>query len=128
MVAKQVQIGGLGVDKALRDFLEEEALPGTGVEPARFWSSLEAILRDWAPRNAEMLAKRDALQARLDAWHRENPARPVDLAKYKAFLQEIGYLAEEPADFAVGTTDVDAEIATIAGPQLVVPVSNARYA
>jgi malate synthase len=128
MVAKQVQIGGLGVDKALRDFLEEEALPGTGVEPARFWASLEAVLRDWAPRNAEMLRKRDAIQARLDAWHRENPARPVDLAKYKSFLQEIGYLAEEPADFSVGTTDVDAEIATIAGPQLVVPVSNARYA
>jgi malate synthase len=128
MVAKQVQIGGLGVDKALRDFLEEEALPGTGVDPARFWSSLEAILHDWAPRNAEMLRKRDAIQARLDAWHRENPARPVDLPKYKAFLQEIGYLVEEPSDFSVGTTDVDAEIATIAGPQLVVPVSNARYA
>jgi malate synthase len=127
-VAEQVTIGGLGVAKALRDFLEEEALPGTGVEPARFWASLEAILRDWAPRNAEMLAKRDAIQARIDAWHRENPARPVDLPKYKAFLQEIGYLVEEPADFAVGTTDVDAEIATIAGPQLVVPVSNARYA
>jgi malate synthase len=127
-VAGTVKIGGLGVAATLRDFIENEALPGTGVEPARFWSSLEAILRDWAPRNAALLAKRDELQAKIDAWHRANPARPVDLAKYKAFLAEIGYLAPEPADFHVATTDVDAEIAQIAGPQLVVPVSNARYA
>jgi malate synthase len=127
-VAGTVKIGGLGVAAALRDFIENEALPGTGVEPARFWSSLEAILRDWAPRNAALLAKRDELQAKIDAWHRANPARPVHLAAYKAFLAEIGYLAPEPEDFHVGTTDVDAEIAQIAGPQLVVPVSNARYA
>ncbi|PWS37480.1 malate synthase G [Falsiroseomonas bella] len=123
-----VHIGGLGVAQALRDFIDNEALPGTGVEPARFWNSLEAILRDWAPRNAELLAKRDALQAKLDAWHRANPARPVDLGAYKAFLTEIGYLLPEPGDFSIGTTDVDPEIAQIAGPQLVVPVSNARYA
>ncbi|WP_270934121.1 malate synthase G [Falsiroseomonas oryzae] len=123
-----VRIGGLGVAPALRDFMENEALPGTGVEPARFWASLEAILRDWAPRNAELLARRDALQAKIDAWHRDNAARPLDLVAYKAFLTEIGYLVPEPADFSVGTTDVDAEIAQTAGPQLVVPVSNARYA
>lgn len=127
-MAGTVQIGGLGVASALRDFIDKEALPGTGVEPARFWSSLESILREWAPRNAELLAKRDALQARIDAWHRENPARPVDLPKYKAFLEEIGYLLPEPPDFTIGTTDVDPEIAQVAGPQLVVPVSNARYA
>ncbi|MGG5810322.1 malate synthase G [Falsiroseomonas sp. CW058] len=127
-MAATVQIGGLGVAAALRDFLETEALPGTGVEPARFWTSLESILRDWAPRNAALLAKRDEMQARIDAWHRANPARPLDLVSYKAFLTEIGYLLPEPADFAVGTTDVDAEIASVAGPQLVVPVSNARYA
>jgi malate synthase len=127
-VAGTVQIGGLGVAAVLRDFIEQEALPGTGVEAARFWASMEAILRDWAPRNAALLAKRDELQAKIDAWHRANPARPVDLPKYKAFLAEIGYLLPEPGDFAVGTTDVDAEIAQIAGPQLVVPVSNARYA
>jgi malate synthase len=127
-VAGTVQIGGLGVAGALRDFIENEALPGTGVEPARFWSSFEAILRDWAPRNAELLAKRDALQAKLDAWHRANPARPVNLPAYKAYLTEIGYLLPEPADVQVGTTDVDPEIAQLAGAQLVVPVSNARYA
>jgi malate synthase len=128
-VAKgNVQIGALGVARSLRDFIEGDALPGTGVEPARFWTSLEAILRDWAPRNAELLAKRDALQAQLDAWHRDHPQRPVDQAAYKAFLTEIGYLLPEPPDFQVGTTDVDPEIAQVAGPQLVVPVSNARYA
>ena len=127
-MAGTVRIGGLGVAAGLHDFIENEALPGSGVDAARFWPALEAILRDWAPRNAELLSKRDALQARIDAWHRANPARPVDLPAYKAFLAEIGYLAPEPADFQVGTTDVDAEIAQMAGPQLVVPVSNARYA
>jgi malate synthase len=127
-VVGTVRIGGLGVAAALRDFIENEALPGTGVEPARFWSSFEAILRDWAPRNAELLARRDALQAKLDEWHRAHPARPIDLAAYKAFLGEIGYLLPEPEDFTIGTTGVDPEIAQVAGPQLVVPVSNARYA
>ena len=127
-MAGTVRIGGLGVAAGLRDFMENEALPGTGMEPARFWASLEAILREWAPRNAELLARRDALQASIDAWHREHPARPVDLAAYKAFLGEIGYLLPEPADFHISTTDVDPEIAQIPGPQLVVPVSNARYA
>jgi malate synthase len=127
-VGGTVRIGGLGVAAELAHFIETEALPGTGVEPARFWSGYEAILRDWAPRNAALLAKRDELQARIDAWHRENPRRPVDAEAYAAFLRGIGYLAPEPEDFAIGTTDVDAEIAEIAGPQLVVPVSNARYA
>ena len=124
----RVRLGGLQVVEAFRDFMDGEALPGTGVEPARFWASLEAILRDWAPRNAELLAARDAFQAKIDAWHRANPARPVDLKAYRAFLQEIGYLLPEPAEVHVVTTGVDAEIAHMAGPQLVVPVSNARYA
>ncbi|MBX9593175.1 MAG: malate synthase G [Roseomonas sp.] len=127
-MAETVKIGNLGMESAFRTFIEDEALPGTGIEPARFWSSFESILREWAPRNAELLATRDALQAKIDAWHRANPARPVDLPAYTAFLREIGYLAPEPEPFSVGTTDVDAEIATMAGPQLVVPVSNARYA
>ncbi|MBR0643722.1 malate synthase G [Plastoroseomonas hellenica] len=119
---------GLTVAPSLRAFIETEALPGTGVEPARFWPAMEAILRDLAPANAALLGKRDALQGEIDAWHRAHPARPVDAAAYKAMLERIGYLLPEPADFHVGTTDVDPEIASIAGPQLVVPVSNPRYA
>jgi malate synthase len=119
---------GLVVAPVLKAFMEAEALPGTGVEPARFWDAMERILREMAPRNAALLARRDALQAQIDAWHRAHPAKPMDLAAYTAFLQEIGYLLPEPAEVTVATTDVDAEIATMAGPQLVVPVSNARYA
>ena len=119
---------GLVVAPVLKAFMETEALPGTGIEPARFWDAMERILRELAPANAALLAKRDALQARIDAWHRANPAKPLDLAAYTAFLQEIGYLLPEPAEVKIGTTDVDAEIASLAGPQLVVPVSNARYA
>ncbi|HEY4252146.1 MAG TPA: malate synthase G [Roseomonas sp.] len=119
---------GLTVAPSLRAFIETAALPGTGVDAARFWTALEAILRELAPANAALLGRRDALQAEIDAWHHANPARPVDAAAYTAMLQRIGYLLPEPEDFHVGTTDVDAEIATIAGPQLVVPVNNARYA
>jgi malate synthase len=127
-VAETVQLGALGVAPALKAFIEQEALPGTGVEPARFWSALESVIRELAPRNAELLTKRDSLQARIDEWHRRHPAKPVDAAAYRAFLEEIGYLLPEPPDFQLATTDVDPEIAQIAGPQLVVPVSNARYA
>ncbi|MBX6373998.1 MAG: malate synthase G [Acetobacteraceae bacterium] len=121
-------IGGLSVARTLREFLEREALPGTGIDPARFWGAYEAILRDLGPRNEALLRRRDELQARIDAWHRDHPGRPVDVAAYRAFLEEIGYLVPEGPDFQIGTTGVDPEIAEIAGPQLVVPVSNARYA
>ncbi|MFL1462057.1 malate synthase G [Roseococcus sp. DSY-14] len=118
----------LHVAPELKRFIEEEALPGTGVEAARLWSGLEALLRELAPRNAALLAKRDRLQAQIDEWHHANPARPVDVAAYGEFLREIGYLLPEPADFQVSTANTDPEFGQVAGPQLVVPVSNARYA
>ncbi|MCE7796985.1 malate synthase G [Sphingobium sufflavum] len=118
---------GLRVDAGLAQFLEERALPGTGLEAAAFWQGAASIFERFVPRNRELLAQRDALQARIDAWHDERAGQPVDGAAYQAFLREIGYLVPEPAPFTVGTTNVDDEIATSAGPQLVVPILNARF-
>ncbi|WP_158743934.1 malate synthase G [Acidisphaera sp. L21] len=119
---------GLQVATPLYAFIEAEALPGTGVTADAFWSGFAALVADLAPRNHALLAKRDELQAQIDAWHVQHKGAVTDPAAYEAFLQSIGYLLPEPAAFAVDTSNVDAEIATIAGPQLVVPVSNARYA
>ena len=119
---------GLLVAKELDDFIDLEATPGTGVGADEFWAGFAAIVRDLTPRNRDLLAKREALQARIDAWHAEHRAKPHDASAYKAFLQGIGYLLPEGADFAISTANVDAEIAHIAGPQLVVPVMNARFA
>ncbi|MBO1079360.1 malate synthase G [Roseomonas haemaphysalidis] len=127
-MAETGQVGGLTVAAALKRFLDQEALPGTGVSPEAFWAGYARILATLAPRNAALLAERDALQAKIDAWHRAHPARPVDRAAYSAFLREIGYLLPEPEAVQAATADVDEEIATLAGPQLVVPVNNARYA
>jgi malate synthase len=127
-VQDMVEIAGLKVARPLYDFMAQEALPGTGIEAAAFWASYAAILGQLAPRNTALLAKRDDLQAKIDAWHRANPARPVNQAAYVAMLKEIGYLVPEGAAFSVATQNVDPEIASMAGPQLVVPTSNARYA
>ena len=123
-----VEAGGLTVARVLHDFVNDEALPGTGIAPSRFWTELAALVREFGPRIRDALARRDALQAEIDAWHRTHQARPIDAAAYDAFLRRIGYLIDEPADFTIATAGVDAEIAAIAGPQLVVPVTNARYA
>ncbi|WJH41680.1 malate synthase G [Aliirhizobium terrae] len=120
-------IAGLQVDDELHRFLVEKALPGTGVDADRFFAEFSRIVHDLAPKNRELLAKRDAFQVKLDDWYRQNGA-PSDLAAYETFLREIGYLLPEGPDFSVSTENVDPEIAAIAGPQLVVPVMNARYA
>jgi len=124
----RIEAGTLQVDKELYDFINNEALPGTGVSPESFWSGLDRLVHDLSPRNRELLATRDDLQAKIDDWYQENRDQPIDLPDYKAVLQEIGYLVPEGDDFTVSTANVDPEISTIAGPQLVVPVTNARYA
>ncbi|MDP1600370.1 malate synthase G [Phenylobacterium sp.] len=118
----------LSVDDILHAFVEGELLPETGVAPAAFWAALEQILADFTPRNKELLAHRDALQVKIDAWWRDRRGRPLDVAEETAFLREIGYLLPEPEAFQITTDNVDPEIAKIAGPQLVVPVSNGRFA
>ena len=123
-----VKVGAIDVDKVLYDFVTLEALPGTGVEPAGFWSGFAALTQRLTPRNAELLEKRDRLQSAIDAWHRQHPGAHFDAASYQAFLAQIGYLVPEQAGFTVSTANVDREIAEVAGPQLVVPVNNARYA
>ncbi len=127
-MTERVEVGGLQVAKELYDFAVKEALPGTGVDAAAFWDGLGAIVHDLAPRNAALLAKREKIQEEIDAWHKANPGPIGDLDAYKTFLKEIGYLVEEGPDFKVDTANVDPEISSIAGPQLVVPVMNARYA
>ena len=124
----RIQVSGLAVDSALHDFIVKEALPGTGVSEQAFFEGLGALVRDLAPKNKALLKLRDDLQVKIDAWHKARKGQAHDRVAYKAFLQEIGYLRAAPATFSIKTQNVDAEIATMAGPQLVVPMSNARYA
>ena len=120
--------GNLEVAQVLFDFVNDEALPGTGVDADAFWAGLDALIHDLAPQNRALLAHRDALQEKIDAWHLSRRNQTFDQAAYKAFLTEIGYLQPEGEDFEATTDNVDPEISTIAGPQLVVPVMNPRYA
>jgi malate synthase len=126
-VVDRVQVGGLEIAEVLHRFVSEEALPGSGVDPEEFWAAADSLIHELAPRNRELVARRDELQARIDDFHREHPGRP-DPAEYAGFLREIGYLLDEPDDVAVTTAGVDDEVARIAGPQLVVPLLNARFA
>ncbi|NTG09496.1 malate synthase G [Agrobacterium rhizogenes] len=123
----RIEKNGLQIEPILYDFLVKEALPGSGVDADTFFAGFSAIVHDLAPKNRELLAKRDRMQAAIDDWYRKNGA-PADLAAYEAFLREIGYIIPEGPAFTVSTANVDTEIASIAGPQLVVPVMNARYA
>ncbi|MDP9164083.1 MAG: malate synthase G, partial [Pseudomonadota bacterium] len=127
-MSDMVERNGLKVAGALAEFIEQRALPGTGIEAAQLWAGAADIFARFAPENRALLAKRDELQAAIDAWHGERAGQAIDQAEYQAFLRSIGYLVDEPARFAVGTRKVDDEIACLAGPQLVVPVLNARFA
>ncbi|TGG92372.1 malate synthase G [Natronospirillum operosum] len=123
----RIQKGDLEIATQLHDLLVQEIIPDTGVEPEQLWSDLTQLLNDFVPRNQALLARREDLQRQIDGWHRQHRGS-IDAATYRAFLTEIGYLEPEGDDFAVNTTQVDPEIATLAGPQLVVPVRNARFA
>ncbi len=127
-MTERVRVGGLQVAKVLYDFVQNEALPGTGVQSEAFWSGTEDVITDLSPKNKALLAVREEIQGKVDAWHGEHAGIDYDRAAYKSFLKEIGYLVDEPADFDVATTGVDTEITSTAGPQLVVPVLNARFA
>jgi len=124
----RVTVGNLRVAATLYDFVNDEALPGTDIDPDTFWSGVDKVVADLTPKNQDLLARRDDLQAQIDKWHRHRVIEPLDPQAYKQFLTEIGYLQPEPEPFTITTSGVDEEISTTAGPQLVVPVLNARFA
>jgi len=127
-MSERIEVGNLAVAKELFDFVNNEALPGTGVAENAFWQGVCALFADLTPKNQALLDKRDSLQQQMDDWHKARRGKAHDAAAYKAFLQDIGYWQPEPDDFAIQTQRVDEEIAHMAGPQLVVPASNARFA
>ena len=127
-MAERINLSGLMVDERLARFIEGRALPGTGISLDAFWGGFSAIVRDLSPRNRVLLARRDVFQTQIDEWHRLRRGKPHDHYAYRAFLEDIGYLLPEGKEFTIDTANVDPEIASIPGPQLVVPVTNARYA
>ncbi|MEL7173764.1 MAG: hypothetical protein AAFN05_12470 [Pseudomonadota bacterium] len=127
-MTERVEVAGLKVARTLYDFMNAEALPGTGVEEAAFWEGFGRLAAEFAPKNRALVAKREDLQGKIDAWHSERRGQAHDAAAYRAFLEEIGYLVPEGGDFKVDTPNVDREFSSVAGPQLVVPVMNARFA
>lgn len=124
----RIEENGLSIDPELHEFIEQEALPGSGIDTQTFWSGMARLANAFGPRIKVALARREDLQAQIDAWHKERPGPNYDFEDYKTFLTSIGYLVEESTDFQISTKNVDPEIAEIAGPQLVVPVMNARFA
>jgi malate synthase len=124
----RIEKHGLKVSPALYDFIAQKALPGSGVDPEKFWTGFAALAVLLMPQNRDLLTERDRLQTAIDAWHKANPARPINAEAYTAFLNEIGYLVPQGGDFHIDTANVDPEIAIVAGPQLVVPLTNARFA
>jgi malate synthase len=128
IMTDRVTVGNLRVAQVLYDFITNEALPGTDIDPDSFWAGVDKVVTDLTPQNQDLLARRDDLQAQVDKWHRHRVIEPLDADAYKQFLMEIGYLLPEPDDFTITTAGVDDEITTTAGPQLVVPILNARFA
>lgn len=126
-MTERVQKGGLQVAKVLADLVADQIAPGTGVDPDAFWASFEEIVNELGPKNKALLAKRDEIQEQIDQWHQERAGQPHDAAAYKQFLQDIGYLVPEGESFQIATENVDPEVAEVAGPQLVVPIMNARF-
>ena len=124
----RVSVGNLRIARVLYDFVNKEALPGTDIDPDSFWAGVDKVVTDLSPQNQDLLNRRDELQAQIDRWHKQRVIAPVDVDAYRDFLTEIGYLQPEPEDFTITTSGVDDEIKTMAGPQLVVPVLNARFA
>src|SRR6476659_132483 len=124
----RVNVGNLRVAQVLYDFITNEALPGTDIDPDSFWAGVDKVVTDLGPQNRDLLARRDDLQAQIDKYHRQHVIEPLDPDGYKQFLTEIGYLQPEPDDFTITTAGVDDEITSTAGPQLVVPILNARFA
>jgi malate synthase len=127
-MSDRISVHGLGVARTLHDFITTEALPGTGLDAEKFWVGFSELAHRLAPENKALLAERDRIQAAIDAWHKGRRGQPHDAAQYRAFLGDIGYLVPEGGDFQITTQNVDPEIATVAGPQLVVPLTNARFA
>ena len=127
-MSDRIEKHGLKVSPSLYSFIEKEALPQSGVDPDKFWAGFAALALKLMPENRALLAERNRLQEAIDHWHKNHPAKPVDVAAYTDFLKEIGYLLPEGAEFEIGTANVDPEIALVAGPQLVVPLTNARFA
>ena len=119
---------GLKISTKLFDFINNEAIPGTNIEPDKFWDNFEKIVHELAPINQKLIQKREEIQKKIDQWHTNNQGKELDKKKYTEFLRSISYIVEEEKNFNIETSNVDEEISSIAGPQLVVPVDNARYA
>ena len=127
-MSQTITQGRLRIDANFKRFVDEEVLPGVELDAAAFWHNVDEIVHDLAPENRQLLAERDRIQAALDEWHRSNPGPVKDKAAYKSFLRELGYLVPQLERVTVETTGIDSEITSQAGPQLVVPAMNARYA
>ena len=127
MKEKFIKINNLSVDKILADFIDNELLLGTNISPKKFWDGFDKVVHELAPKNRELLEIRETIQKEIDLWHKKNKFEEFNLEDYKNFLKDIGYLKEEGPEFKIETKNLDTEISSIAGPQLVVPIMNARY-